>query len=86
MISQSHKLTANHQHLQWFDWWTPLAGNDLHEFKAAVVELNVRGIVVLCVDLTCPQRTTVLRLNVDKRQTNVKPEIQQHENINHIQR
>lgn len=47
-------LTDNHQYLQWFDWWAPLAGNDLHEFKAAVVELNVRGIVILCVDLTGP--------------------------------
>lgn len=45
-------LTDNHQCLQWFDWWAPLAGNDLHEFKAAVVELNVSGIVILCVDLT----------------------------------
>lgn len=55
----------NSQYLQWFDWWASLAGNDLHEFKAAVVELDVSGIVILCVDLTGPQRTAVLRLNVD---------------------
>lgn len=56
---------SNSQYLQWFDWWASLAGNDLHEFKAAVVELDVSGIVILCVDLTGPQRTAVLRLNVD---------------------
>lgn len=56
------------QYLQWFDRWTPLAGNDLHEFKAAVVELNVGGIVVLCVDLTGPKRTTVLRLDANMEQ------------------
>lgn len=56
---------SNSRYLQWFDWWASLAGNDLHEFKAAVVELDVSGIVILCVDLTGPQRTAVLRLNVD---------------------
>jgi len=56
-------LHSLHQPLQWFDWWAPLAGDDLHEFKAAVVELNVSGVVILCVDLTGPQRAAVLRLS-----------------------
>lgn len=56
-------MHRNPQHSQWFDWWTPLAGYDLHEFEAAVVQLNVSGIVVLCVDLTRSQWTVVLRLN-----------------------
>lgn len=58
-------LTELHHYIQWFDRWAPFAGNHFHEFKAAVVELNVHSIVILCVDLTGPQRTTVLRLNVD---------------------
>lgn len=58
---QTHNKWTSHN-LQWFDGWTPLAGNDLHEFKAAVVELNVGGIIILCVDLTGSQRTAVLRL------------------------
>lgn len=60
----THSLsTEQHQNLQWFDWWAPLAGNNLHEFKAAVVELDVSGVVILCVDLTGPERTAVLRLD-----------------------
>lgn len=50
---------------QWFDRWAPLAGNNFHDFKATVVQLNLRGVVILCVDLAGPQRTTVLRLNID---------------------
>lgn len=53
-------VAPSDQYLQWFDGWAPLAGDNLHEFKATVVELNVRGVVVLRVDLTGPQRTTVL--------------------------
>lgn len=54
--------------LQWFDWGAPLAGNDLHELKAVVVELHLHGVVVLRVDLTGPQRATVLGLNDGSRQ------------------
>lgn len=56
----------NHQRSQWLVWWTPLAGNHLHEFKAAVVQLNVRGVVVLRVDLARPQRATVFGLKRGK--------------------
>ena len=48
--------------LQWLDGRAPLAGDDLHELKAAVVELDLRGVVVLGVDLAGPQRTAVLGL------------------------
>ena len=47
-------LTDIDRYIQWFDWWAPLAGDDLHEFESAVVELNVCGVVILCVDLTGP--------------------------------
>lgn len=57
-------------HLQWLIWWTPLAGNHLHEFKAAVVQLNVCGVVVLCVDLARPQRATVFGLNRENKTKN----------------
>lgn len=52
----------NHSRSQWLVWWTPLAGDHLHEFKAAVVQLNVRGVVVLRVDLARPERATVFGL------------------------
>jgi len=48
--------------LQWLDGRTPLAGDDLHELKAAVVQLDLRGVVILSVDLAGPQRTAVLGL------------------------
>lgn len=60
----------NHQRSQWLVWWTPLAGNHLHEFKAAVVQLNVRGVVVLRVDLARPQRATVFGLKRGKTREN----------------
>lgn len=56
-------LPSNFCHVQRFDWRAPLAGNDLHELKAVVVELHLHGVVVLRVDLTGPQRATVLSLN-----------------------
>ena len=49
--------------LQWFDWGAPLAGDDLHELKAAAVQLHVCGIVILRVDLARAQRTAVLGLH-----------------------
>lgn len=52
--------------LQGFDGGTPLAGDDLHELKAAVVELDVCSVVILGVDLTGPQRPAVLRLVKEK--------------------
>lgn len=54
---------------QWFVRWTPFAGNHLHEFKAAVVQLNVRGVVVLRVDLASPQRATVFGLNMETQES-----------------
>lgn len=64
---RTHSLLTDDRLLQRFDRWAPLAGDDLHELEAAVVELNVRGVVVLCVDLTGPQRTAVLGLDVDMK-------------------
>lgn len=66
------KKKKKNQHSQWFIWWTPLAGNHLHQFKAAVVQLNVRGVVVLRVDLARPQRATVfgLRRANESKETN----------------
>lgn len=49
--------------LQWFDRGAPLAGDDLHELEAAAVQLHVGGVIVLCVDLACTQRTAVLGLH-----------------------
>lgn len=60
--------SSNFWHIQWFNWWAPLAGNDLHELKAVVVELHLHGIVILRVDLTGPQRATVLSLNDGSQQ------------------
>lgn len=59
---QNCEKKRNHSRSQWLVWWTPLAGDHLHEFKAAVVELNVRGVVVLRVDLARPERATVFGL------------------------
>lgn len=56
-------MPHNLGHIQGFDGWAPLAGNDLHELKAAVVELHLHGVVILRVDLTGPQRAAVLGLN-----------------------
>lgn len=53
------------QNSQRLDGGAPLAGDDLHELEAAVVELNVRGVVVLRVDLTGPQRAAVLGLEAN---------------------
>ncbi len=50
-------------HIQWFYWWAPLASNDFHQLKVAIVQLDLGGIVILCVDLTCAQRTTILGLH-----------------------
>lgn len=50
-------------HIQWFYWWAPLASNDFHQLKAVVVQLDLGGIVILCVDLTRAQRTTILGLH-----------------------
>lgn len=52
---------------QRLDRRAPLAGDYLHELKAAAVQLNLWAVVILCVDLTGPQRTAVLRLNVRKQ-------------------
>lgn len=59
-------------HSQWLIRWTPFAGDHLHQFKAAAVQLNVSGVVVLCVDLTRPQRATVFGL---RRETKAKKQI-----------
>lgn len=56
----THTGSSNSQRL---DGRAPLAGDDLHQLEAAVVELDVSGVVVLCVDLTGPERTAVLRLD-----------------------
>lgn len=48
--------------LQRFYWRTPLAGDDLHELEAVVIELDLCGVVVLGVDLTSAQGPAVLRL------------------------
>lgn len=40
------------QLLHGLDGRTPLAGDDLHELEAAVVQLDLSGVVVLAVDLT----------------------------------
>lgn len=50
------------RNLQRFDGRTPLAGDDLHELEAVVVELDLCGVVVLGVDLTRAQGAAVLRL------------------------
>lgn len=59
-------MTGGRRYVQRFDRRAPLAGDDLHELEAAVVELDVRGVVVLRVDLTRPQRTAVLGLSEDR--------------------
>ena len=55
--------------LQWLDGRAPLAGDHLHELEAAVGELDLRGVVVLGVDLAGPQRTAVLGLTDERTHT-----------------